>query len=361
MKAISIYANGHWDYVDSYGLIACQLARHLSRLGLYINAMSIGESVMGNQPEDIRAITAQPIRASFGGIFLGYPTNYARHLNPLAKMGPRIAITMFESSRIPSDWLEPLNSMDAVIVPCTFCKEVFAECGVTVPIHVVPLGVGDIYQYGERPKDRPLTFLTFGDRGERKGGIVALKAFQMAFGEDTNYKLIFKMRTPKEGRGLTWLNANIETIQQDMTEEELYRLYLSADVLINPHKGEGFGLLPREFAATGGLALTTDWSGTADDIDQWGLPLPYALTPANWQYKMFEGQDLGLWAEVDPVAVANKLRMVADNRHYYRQMGKVYAERARELYSWHTFAERVLAIWEGVAHGDRNRANKIAA
>lgn len=200
MTAISIYANGHWDYLDSYGLIACQLARHLSRLGVYVNAQSVGETVMDSQPGDIRAITSQPIRASLGGIFLGYPTAYDKHPNPLAQMGPRIGISMFESSKIPQDWIEPLNAMDAVIVPCKFCKEIFQACGVTTPIHVVPLGVGDIYQYAERDPDRPLTFLTFGDRGERKGGLVALKAFQLAFGENPAYKLIFKMRKPKTGQ-----------------------------------------------------------------------------------------------------------------------------------------------------------------
>lgn len=360
-SAISVYTVGHWDMFDSYGLIACRLARHLSRLGVYVNALGMGETVMDTQPDDIRAVTSRPIRASLGGIFLGYATAYAQHANPLAHMGPRIAITMFESSRIPREWVAPLNTMDAVIVPSTFCKEVFAACGVTVPIHVVPLGVGEVYQYAERPADRPLTCLTFGDRGARKGGIVALQAFQMAFGEDTDYRLLFKMRKPKEGRALTLLNPNIDVIQQDMTEQELYELYLSADVLINPHKGEGFGLIPREFAATGGLALTTDWSGTTDDIDQWGMPLPYALERADWKGHKFEEQDLGEWAKVDPVAVAGKLQTIAANRAYYREQGKVYAERARRLYSWQTFAEQVLTIWEGVASGHATRAAAVAA
>lgn len=348
MTAISVHALGHWDIADSYGLIACQLARHLSALGVHVNALGLGETVMDSQPEDIRAITSQPIRASLGGIFLGYPTLYDRHPNPLGKLGPRIGISMFESSKIPADWIEPLNGLDAVVVPSKFCKTVFAECGVTVPIHVVPLGIGEVYQYAERPTDRPLTFMAFLDRGARKGGIVALQAFQIAFGNDPRYRLILKMRKPRQGMNL--LNPNIGVIQRDMTEQELYELYLSADVLINPHKGEGFGLIPREFAATGGLALTTDWSGTADDIDLWGLPLPYTLVKADWKgHSRFEGTDLGEWALVDPVEVANKLQTVASARAYYHGLGKVYSERARKLYSWRAFAERVLTIWNEVA------------
>lgn len=360
MTAISVHALGHWDIADSYGLIACQLARHLSALGVHVNALGLGNTVMDSQPDDIRAIVTQPIRASLGGIFLGYPTLYDRHPNPLGKLGPRIGITMFESSRIPLDWIEPLNKLDAVIVPSRWCKEVFAACGVTVPIHVVPLGVGDIYQYQERPTDRPLTFMAFLDRGARKGGIVALMAFQIAFGDDKRYRLILKMRKPRQGMDL--LNPNIGVIQRDMSEQELYELYLQADVLINPHKGEGFGLIPREFASTGGLALTTDWSGTADDIDLWGLPLPYTLVKADWKgHSRFEGTDLGYWAEIDPIAVASKLQTVAANRAYYHSLGKVYSERARKLYSWRTFAEQVLDIWKGVAVGNTARAATLAA
>lgn len=367
-NTITVYAPGHYDMFDSYGLIACQLARHLSALGVYVNALGMGKTVMDSQPPDVRAITGQPIRAALGGIFLGYPVGYHRHANPLAHMGPRIAITMFESSRIPADWVEPLNGMDAVIVPSWFCANVFAECGVTAPIHVVPLGVGEVYQYAPRKGvdeggrkgvdegvDRPLTFLAFLDRGARKGGIVATRAFGMAFGEDMNYKLLLKARTRKnKDVTVTAVEPNIEIIDRDMTEQELYELYLRCDVLVNPHKGEGFGLLPREFAATGGIALATDWSGTADGIDAWGWPLPYSLERADWTgNKHLEGQELGMWAKVEPERVATKLQIIASNIDYYRAVAARKALAVPQMYSWRAFAEQVLSIWEEVTIGDR--------
>lgn len=353
---LSVYAPSHWDYADSYGLIACQLARHLSALGVRVNALGAGKTVMDNQPPDVRAMTARPIRPTLGGIALGYPNGYARH-SGLLHAGPRVAITMFESSKIPQDWIAPLNDMDAVIVPSWWCAEVFKACGVTVPVHVVPLGIGEVYRYAPRPANRPLTFLAFLDRGARKGGIVALKAFLMAFGESMDVKLILKGREPKVGFELT--NPNIEVVLRDMDEQELYELYLSADVLINPHKGEGFGMIPREAACTGCLAMTTGWSGTADGLDAWGLPLPYTLVPADWHGNtLLEGQDLGEWAEVEPERVATKLQTVAANRDYYAQLAYVKAHRAMNLYSWRTFAEQVLSVWKEacIGHGDRTPA-----
>lgn len=354
MTTISVYAPGHYDIYDSYGLIACQLARHLTRLGVHVNALAMGKTVMDSQPEDVRAVTSRPLRPSLGGIVLGYPTGYANH-SALLHCGPRVAVTMFESSKILPSWIEPLNQMDAVVVPSTFCRDVFKACGVTVPIHVVPLGVGEVYRYQERTEGRPLTFLAFLDRGKRKGFIVALQAFLRAFGESMDYRLILKGRKAKVPLVLT--NPNIEVVQQDMSEEELYQLYLRCDVLINPHKGEGFGIIPREFAGTGGIALTTNWSGTADDLSEWGWSLPYALERADWEgHRYLEGQDLGEWAACDPDAVASKLLHVAEHIDAYRVMARYHAARVPELYSWRAFAERVLYIWKEAADGYATRA-----
>lgn len=354
---LSIYAPGHFDPYDSYGLIACQLTRHLAGMGVYVNSVAMGEVHHYNQPPDIAEITNRPIKASLGGIMLGYPTGFAQ-FPPLSQIGPRIALTMFESSILPSGWAPVLNTCQAVIVPSTFCRTVFVDCGVTVPVHVIPLGVGDVYRFQPRTGNGPLTFLAFLDRGMRKGGLAALKAFLTAFGDDTNYRLILKSRTPKVGMEIT--NPNIEAIQQDMTEQELYELYLRCDVLINANMGEGFGLIPREFSATGGIALATAWGGTADAIDSWGIPLPYTLVKADWAgHKRFAGMDLGVWAQPDIDGIATVLRRVADNRHFYRKWALAASVWARQLYSWQDFAQGVYRVWREVSYGQRTGLRQI--
>lgn len=359
MTTLSLYAPGHYDIADSYGLIACQLVRHLTALGVTVNALGLGNTVMDNQPDDVRAVTSRPIIPALGGIVLGYPTSYDMH-SSLLQYGPRVALTMFESTKLPKGWVEPLNNMDAVIVPSTFCRDVFVDCGVTAPIHVVPLGIGESYRPRERTAGRPLTFLAFLDRGERKGGVIALHAFLRAFGEDMRYKLILKGRTPKVPFALT--NPNVEVVLQDMSEAELYELYCRCDVLLNPHKGEGFGLIPREFAASGGFAMTTAWSGTADELEQWGYGLPYRLETAHWRgNKVLQGQDLGEWAAPDPEEIAHHLRMVAATWDYTKQLLPQKAAAALRLYNWRTFAERVLAIWREAAIDNRNRTPALAA
>jgi glycosyltransferase involved in cell wall biosynthesis len=340
---IAVYSPVPYTPWASYGLIALQLVRNLRSLGVQATAHGPG--------------CPSPTSGS-GGIVLGPPYSFAAQDARLFA-GPHIAVSMFESSRIPPSWLPPLNECDAVIVPSWFCLDSFRQCGVTVPVHVIPLGVGEQYRYHQRAQSpTPLTFLAFLDRGERKGGQVALQAFLRAFGDDTNYRLILKGRAAGQtGQpSLAFTNPNIEVIQQDMDEQELLDLYYRADVLISAHKGEGFGLLPREFAATGGLALATDWSGTTDALRQWGWPLPYKLTRATWsQKKEWADQDLGEWAEVDPAQAAVILRHVAENWPSYRRQLALKSAAARALYSWSEFAAGVLSIWEGVCVGNTSR------
>lgn len=326
---IAVYSPLPYTPVESYGLIALELVKQLRRMGVTVNQ---------HGPDQPLPTTGS------GGIVVGPVESFASQ-DPRLCAGPHIAITMFESSRIPPWWVAPLNECAAVIVPSWFCVDAFQQSGVTSPIHVVPLGVGDLYRYQQRPKNRQgLTFLAFMDRGERKGGIVALQAFLRAFGNDESVHLILKSRTPKKGFSFT--NPNIEVIQRDMDESELLDLYYGADVLISAHKGEGFGLLPREASRTGCIVLATDWSGTADGLSRWGWPLPYTLVPATWsEHPRYASQDLGVWAKCDPDAIAIVLRDVAANIEHYRDATSEKARAVREMYSWRTFAEQVYAVW----------------
>lgn len=351
---INLCAPGFWDTADSYGIIACQLARQLTGMGCHVNAYALGGTQFGNQTEDIQAITRAPLIPALGGIFMGYPPRYHLH-GPMTAVGPRIALTMFESSQIPPAWADVLNRCDAVVTPSHFCREVFVSCGVTAPIHVVPLGIAPIYQPVKRDRNRPLTFLTFLDRGVRKGGLTAINAFVAAFGDRDDVRLLVKHRHHRVAPRLN--NPNITMIVDDYSEAQMAELYRSADVLISATSGEGFGLIPREFAATGGISLATAWSGTADDINLWGVPLDYKLVKATWQeVKALAGRELGVWAEVDRDGLAATLRRVADNREWYKARAERNATVVARRYRWENLAATVLDLWKEIADGYNSRA-----
>lgn len=322
-----------FDPCDSYGRIAIELADGLEKL----TAAGVNRLALNGMQET----AIKPLRVALGGLFLGYPTLVDR-FSGMTRYGPRVIVTMFESDRIPDDWIAPLNAAQAVIVPSRWLVEVFQQCGVTTPIHVVPLGISEAFtQPRRRQRSEPFTFLAIADRGRRKGWQKVGAAFNKAFGNDTAYKLIFKSR--RFPVGIT--NPNVEVIEADYTDDQMRDLYTRAHVMPFPAAGEGFGFPPREFAATGGLALATDWGGTADDLHHWGIPLPYSLTTA------WAGQDdwfgtLGQWAEVDVETLADLLRHVAEHYDAYTDFALRAAGYVNAHYRWSQFVREVYAIWQ---------------
>jgi glycosyltransferase involved in cell wall biosynthesis len=359
-ELLAIYAPGNLDMADSYGLIACQLARYIEAAGVAVQAMAIGERCVDGQPEDIRSIVSRPVQATMGGIVLGYPTMYHQY-GPLSNCGPRVAITMFESTKLPSGWVAELNRCAAVVTPSSFCADVFVRCGVNAPVHVIPLGIGESFAPHHRHRGSMYTFVAIADRGLRKGAHIAAQAFVRAFEDDPTYRLVLKSRVKEEVTHIT--NSNIDLIQVDMSEAELADFYRSADCMVFPSCGEGFGLPPREFAATGGPVIATAWSGT-DNVGDWGLPLGYRLVPAWPGHPIFEQQQLGEWAEPDVDELAVLMREVADEADTYNEWAYHNAKTVAKQCSWAHFARGVLDVWSDVlreTYGDRSAAISVTA
>jgi glycosyltransferase involved in cell wall biosynthesis len=335
MKTISIYTPT-WDVCDSYGIKAVALARGIELAGYRVNRMGLDE---------------QPIQPTPGGFLLGYPTLYGEW-GPLANMGRRVAVTAWESTEIPPAWLVGLEKVDYVSVGSSFTRDVLIDCGVTTPVFVVPLGVSETYRYVERPVDRePFTFLAFGDRGARKGWDIAIHAFVKAFGDDPRYKLIIKCR---EGglENLRLGHDNIEIRRADLDERGMLALFAEADVMVFPTLGEGFGMPPREFAATGGMVLATGFSGVADEANVWGPAIEYQLVKAWPGHDSFEG--LGQWAQPDTEHLAVLMRWAANpvTRQWWSMQSKRISMYFKHKYSWLWFAQKHIEIWKGVHGGN---------
>lgn len=329
-----------FDPANSYGLLACRLAEHLAGRGVYVNAIApVGVRERG-QSKAMRRIAAQPIRPALGGVLMAYPTNFHR-FGALANLGPRVAVTMFESTALPRGWADALNACAATVVPSPWLVEVFHEAGVRTPIHVIPLGVSRTYRYTPRTDGGPFTFLAFIDINCRKGWDLAAFAFEQAFGKNTDYRLILKAR---KGERLRISNPNIEVLSADLSERQMQALYTRCHCLLWPSRGEGFALPPREFAASGGLVLATGWSGNADDLSEWGEALPYRMVPAWPGHKAYKG--LGQWAEPDPDALIAAMRRAAeiplDERN---RLGATRSARVRALYDWRRFGDAVWDVW----------------
>ena len=181
----------------------------------------------------------------------------------------RIAYSMFESSRIPPEWTEILNThFDAVAVPDSFLVKVYQDSGVKLPIFVIPLAI-DITPFLDLPlKEKaniPFTFANLSNCTNRKNHITLIRAFAQAFGNDERVRLLINSRNSfdhfekilfneVEKLGLTNVQINIKSLPK----KEYLALFQTIDCYVNLAKGEGFSIQPREAMALGIPAIVTD-------------------------------------------------------------------------------------------------------
>lgn len=211
--------------------------------------------------------------------------------------GRRIGMTMWESSALPSErnvWTPWLEAADEVLVPCEH-NAALVRAACRVPVRVVPLGLnGDMWPLLDRPRrtGQPFVFLLSGQLSFRKGWMHAYFAFARAFGQDPRFALVYKtssrselMYTAPKDRTVwnhRFTDPNVRALRGHWSRRALLRLYGRADAFVWPTLGEGWGLPPREAAATGLPVITTQHTGQFDaDLWAWRVvPTTDDGTPA---------------------------------------------------------------------------------
>ncbi len=174
----------------------------------------------------------------------------------------RFAYSMFESSRIPEEWVNILDAyFDAVVVPDDYHVDIYKASGVKIPIFTLPLGL-NLKGFMQRPlKIKPHAPFVFGNLSaiiSRKNTIKLVKAFHKAFPEDPSVKLIVNGRyfdNHIKARIENYISKNkiknIEFTQNCLNTKDYLELFESIDCYVSPSRGEGFSIQPREAMALG--------------------------------------------------------------------------------------------------------------
>ena len=308
----------HWQSplnpFQSFGLVGRQLLLAAERTGIDVTLAS-------PPPRDEPAWRRFPVAAEGNGR-IGFSCDYWHRPDPLpAEL--LVVATVREGTLVPKARVHAINQTAALLyLPCRQNVDSFRNCGVRVPIKILPHGVDpDRFPFLERTRTgaEPFTFGTFGALSRRKGTDVLVRAFSEEFASSEPVRLLLK--SIDELPFAPADDPRVRVVTGFLTHPHLIRLLRSLDAFVLPSRAEGFGLCGLEAMATGLPTIATAWSGPADYLDPVdSFPLRFRLVDAA-ATEANGVRYFGEWAEPDVGHLRTLLRWLYEHRTEAVRMG----------------------------------------
>ncbi len=267
--------------------------------------------------------------------------------------GCRVAYTVWESTRLPDDWLAPLAAADRVWTASAWGKRVFAANGLDpARIDVVPEGVDPLrFHPAVEPTGAfpaaPFKFLAVGRWERRKGMAELVKAFDEEFGDRDDVLLVLAglyagrrdLDLGSELRALRLRRPDrLKIVPPVDTHRTFAGIYTACDAFVAPTRAEGWGLPVIEAMACGLPAIVTGYSGPTEFIGEHAFRIEHRLVPVDVPFFTRADGDLGQWAEPDWRHLRALMRYVHQRREEARERGLAGSEHVRRAFSWDSAA-----------------------
>lgn len=316
------------DYLTGYGKHGVDVVRGLRRLGyaMDVQPSSVWEPWGFALPADIRGNLVDWSAA---------PTELLLLPPPHAGLpGKRtVHYTMWESSELLPEVVANLNRQDELILPCQWNADCFRACGVTVPIHVVPLYVDlDVYTPAPMAMDGPLVIGCGGRMahgGIRKGIQECIDTFREAFPSERGVCLEVKIFPDCPLPGCS--DPRVRIIREPWSGPQMARWYRNLTCYLSMALAEGFGLMPIQAMACGRPVVLTLAHG---HLEYANASVAY---PVEWRLEdcaaSLPGQSFyhGEWYRPSRVSAAEQLRSIYRDRETARAKGLAGAARALDF------------------------------
>lgn len=273
--------------------------------------------------------------------------------------GPRIIYTVWESTRLPEDWIAPLKEADQVWTPSRWGAAVMARNGINAEnLHVIPEGVDSkIFNPATPPTDvlaahGGYKFLHIGRFEDRKGTSRLIRAFDEEFGPRDDALLVLACHNPHQdgfdiGEELRALNLEnpekLVFIPPVARHDVLAGLYTACDAFVAPSRAEGWGLPIIEAMACDLPVIVTGHSAPLDFLGPEAFRISSTMTSITTPYFQSSDGDLGMWAEPDRAHLRRLMRAVHDDPVAAKAKGRIGGRRIRANFTWDHAADRAIS------------------
>ena len=281
-----------------------------------------------------------------------------------------IGRTMFETDRLPQDWVTRCNLLDEIWVPSQFNLESFAASGVARDkLIVMPQAVDEDLFNPETSQPLPLpqraafNFLSVFEWSSRKAWDVLLAGYLREFSAEDDvclYLRTYLVNQPDAdpravlepllrqfaatlGLGHKPL-PRVEILGEQIPTRDLPRLYRAVDCLVAPSHGEGWGRPHHEAMMMGLPVIATNWSGNTEFMNEENsFPLNYKLATVEQVEPGFAHYRGHRWAQPSQEHLRQLMRQVQQNPEAGRAKGLKARQHMLAHFSLQPVAKRVLA------------------
>jgi glycosyltransferase involved in cell wall biosynthesis len=271
--------------------------------------------------------------------------------------GLKIAYTVWESTHLPDDWIEPLRCCDYVWTASQWGAEVFVQNGLDpARVAVVPEGVDTTLFYPEQQPHGQLAqipgfkFFTVGKCETRKSTVELIRAFDLEFANEPGVMMLLATENPfipgfemKNFVANLWLKNPRKFIYapKGQTHEQVAQMVAACDCGVFPTKAEGWGLPILESMAAGKPTIATHYSAVTEYANDYNaVLLDYSLVPVDGIFFDRADKDYGLWAMPNVLTLRRKMREVYEQRTLYRDRFRAIAPTTGENWSWQASAHK---------------------
>lgn len=264
-----------------------------------------------------------------------------------------LAHWFWELDRAPDQWRGSIGFLHGICVNSGFVANAVRQIAGPLPVHIVPypmkpMRTGDAISIGNG-KFVALTVFNMSSNFYRKNPCAVITAFRQAFGDaDDSVELVVKYSNafawPKGERLMREAvgdAGNISLIGETLSREALDALYDRACAVVSLHRSEGLGLVVVEAMMRGIPVISTDWSSTAEFVDDsTGFPVPAKLVPVDDPQGNYTQKD-ALWADPDIDIAASHLRHIRANPEDAAQRSAAARLHVEETFSAENYAAAI--------------------
>jgi glycosyltransferase involved in cell wall biosynthesis len=221
----------------------------------------------------------------------------------------KIAVSLFESDQLPTEWVKSLNNnVDVVVVSCSWLVDVYKKSGINIPVYYLnlPIDTSDLIKKEKAKSDKFIFGMSAGP-WQRKNHLELIEAFKNEFGHNNNVNLHIHIREfadilngkkkyPENIRNyckkiqLAAKGAkNIKIIGETLNRHQYVNFLQSLDCYVLPSGGEGYSITPREALILGIPCILSKNSAHLDLLNVPGIKFieSAGLIKSSFDFKEF--------------------------------------------------------------------------